>query len=132
MKKEIHDILELKDVQHLVDTFYGKVRKDTRIGPIFNEKIQDRWPQHLQKMYTFWQTVLLGEHTYFGSPFPPHAQLPVEQEHFARWMQLFTETVDELFSGKIADEAKWRAGKMAEMFQMKIHHFRNNSFRNLA
>ena len=120
------DILELDDVKNLVDTFYGKVRRDELIGPIFNERIQDRWPEHLEKMYKFWQTVLIGPHTYYGSPFPPHARLPVEKKHFDTWMLLFTETIEELFEGKIADEAKWRAGKMAEMFQIKIEHFRKS------
>ncbi len=73
------DIVSLDDVKNLVDTFYGKVRQDELIGPIFDERIQDRWPQHLEKMYTFWQTILLGEHTYYGASFPPHAQLPVEK-----------------------------------------------------
>jgi hemoglobin len=128
---EKHDIRELEDVKLLVDTFYGKVRNDKLIGPIFNERIQDRWPQHLNKMYTFWQTVLLGEHTYFGTPFPPHAQLPVEGEHFERWLSIFKETVSELFSGKTADEALWRANKMAEMFQYKIDHLGKNSTTSL-
>lgn len=127
MTEEKHDILDLTDVKLLVDTFYGKVRNDELIGPIFNERIQDRWPQHLNKMYTFWQTVLLGEHTYFGTPFPPHAQLPVEGEHFERWLSLFAETVSELFQGKIADEALWRANKMAEMFQSKIEYYKKNA-----
>ena len=120
-----NDILDLEDVKKLVNTFYDKVRQDGLIGPVFNEKIQDRWPEHLEKMYRFWQTVLIGPHTYFGSPFPPHSQLPVGKVHFDRWMELFTGTIDELFEGKIADEAKWRAGKMAEMFQIKINHYKN-------
>jgi hemoglobin len=125
------DILELEDVILLVDTFYGKVREDELIGAIFNDRIQDRWPRHLAKMYTFWQTVLLGEHTYFGSPFPPHAQLPVEKEHFDRWLELFSQTLDELFTGEVAKEAMWRANKMAEMFQYKIGHYRQNASNSL-
>jgi hemoglobin len=78
-------------------------------------------------MYRFWQTVLLEEHTYYGSPFAPHANMPVDAEHFERWIKLFTETVDELFSGEVADEAKWRAGKMAEMFNYKIQYFRDSN-----
>jgi hemoglobin len=123
-KKE--DILTLEDIKLLVNTFYDKVREDTLIGPIFNERIQNRWPEHLAKMYTFWQTVLLGEHTYYGSPFPPHAQLPVEGQHFQRWLFLFSQTLNELFTGEKAKEAMWRADKMAEMFQYKIEHYRNN------
>ena len=126
MEEGKKDILELEDVKLLVDTFYDKVRDDQLIGPIFNERIQNRWPEHLAKMYTFWQTVLLGEHTYYGSPFPPHAQLAVEKEHFERWLYLFSETLQELFSGEIANEAMWRANKMAVMFQYKIEHYKNN------
>ena len=82
-------------------------------------------------MYRFWQTVLLDEHTYFGSPFPPHAQLPVDTSHFQTWMEFFTETIDELFTGEKAEEAKWRAGKMAEMFESKIEHYKNKPFKSL-
>jgi len=118
------DILKLDDVKLLVDTFYGKVREDELLAEIFNERIQDRWPMHLEKMYTFWQTLLLDEHTYFGGPFPPHATLPIDKVHFDRWLKLFFETLDENFAGPIADEAKWRANKMSDMFQFKISMIR--------
>lgn len=125
------DIENLADVKHLVDTFYDKIRQDEMLAPIFNDRIQDRWPQHLEKMYTFWQTVLLGGQTYFGSPFVPHAQLPVAHEHFGQWISLFTQTMAELFSGAKADEALWRANRMAEMFESKINYHRENPQRNI-
>ncbi|MCB0631253.1 MAG: group III truncated hemoglobin [Saprospiraceae bacterium] len=121
------DIGIMKDIELLVDSFYTKVRSDELLGPIFNGVIQNRWPEHLKKMYTFWQTVLLKEHTYYGSPFPPHSRLPVQKVHFDRWLELFCETVDEHFNGEKAVEAKWRARKMAEMFQMKIEYHRSKS-----
>lgn len=126
---ETKEIASIDDIKKLVDTFYDKVRKDELIGPVFQERIRDRWPQHLEKMYTFWQTILLGEHTYFGAPFPPHAKLPVSGKHFQRWMELFKETVDENFKGENAKEAKFRAAKMAEMFESKIAYYqsRDNS-----
>ena len=131
MTHEKNDIITIEDIKLLVDTFYDKVREDKLIGPVFNDRIQNRWPQHLAKMYTFWQTILLGEHTYYGTPFPPHAQLPIEKEHFERWLSLFSQTLNELFSGEIAKEALWRANKMAEMFQYKIAHYRSNSSKSL-
>ena len=131
MTQKKEDILNIEDIKLLVNTFYDKVREDTLIGPIFNERIRDRWPEHLAKMYTFWQTVLLGEHTYYGTPFPPHAQLPVQHHHFQRWLSLFSQTVHELFTGEKAQEALWRADKMAEMFQYKIEHYRNNQANSL-
>lgn len=120
------DISNIEDVRLLVDSFYGKVREDRLIGPIFIGAIGDHWPAHLDKMYRFWQTVLLEEHTYFGSPFAPHARMPLEGRHFESWLGLWHATVDELFEGPKAEEAKWRAGKMAEMFLSKITYYRNN------
>lgn len=117
----------LDNIKELVDRFYDKVRKDALLSPIFSARIGDRWPQHLEKMYTFWQTVLLNEHTYYGSPFAAHARLPVDKEHFEQWLALFYETLDEDFSGLQAEEAKWRAAKMADMFRYKIAYYRDNS-----
>ncbi len=118
------DIQNLEDIKLLVNTFYAKVQKDELIGPIFNEKIGNNWTAHLERMYRFWQTILLEEHTYSGSPFPPHKHLPVEKAHFNRWMDIFTETIDSLYAGSLAEEAKLRAKNMAEMFFYKIEYFR--------
>ncbi len=116
------DIQNITDVQILVNTFYDKVRADTLLGPVFNEKIGNRWPEHLERMYRFWQTILLEEHTYFGSPFPPHAQLPVALEHFETWLSIFTNTVDSLFVGEKAERAIWQGQRMAEVFHSKIEY----------
>ncbi len=121
------DIGTLKDIKLLVDTFYGNVRKNELIGPIFNSRLEGKWQMHLEKMYTFWETVLLNKHTYFGSPFPPHAKMPVEQQHFDTWLGLWREVVDQHFVGKIADEAKWRGNKMAELFMAKIDYYKDSS-----
>lgn len=122
-----NDIKTMEDIQLLVNTFYEKIRIDILLGGIFNGIIKDRWPEHLEKMYRFWQTVLLGEHTYYGSPFPPHAKLPVEQKHFDTWLKLWHETIDGHFSGEKAEEAKWRGDKMAVMFLSKIEYYRTHS-----
>lgn len=123
----LKDIQDLNDIKLMVDTFYGKVREDEQLKDIFNTVIQSRWPEHLEKMYCFWQTVLLDKHTYYGSPFVPHAKLPVDATHFERWLQLFYETVDEKFIGERATRAKWQGQRMAEMFHSKIEYYKNNS-----
>lgn len=122
MQDSVNDITSLDDIKLFVDAFYTQVQQDQLIGPIFNSVIQDRWPVHLEKMYGFWQTVLLNERAYSGSPFPPHAKLPIEKQHFDRWLKLFNSTIDINFKGEKADEAKWRAAKMAEMFRYKIDY----------
>lgn len=121
-----HDIQQLEDVKLLVDRFYEKVRQDEWLGPIFHEVIQDRWDEHLPKMYRFWQTVLLREHTYQGSPFLPHAGLPVQEKHFDRWLRLFNETLDEHFEGQNALLARQQATRMARMFHSKIQYYQHH------
>ncbi len=127
-KKELET---LEDVQLLVDSFYARVREDDLLKDIFQGVIQDRWPEHLDKMYRFWQTVLLEEHTYYGRPFPPHAFLPVDQAHFDRWLQLFFQTLTEHFEGEKAREAMWRAEKMAVMFMAKKTYLNDRQIRPL-
>ncbi|MCF2446563.1 group III truncated hemoglobin [Dyadobacter sp. CY345] len=120
------EIVSLEEVKLLVDTFYDKVRSDAKLAPIFEARIKGNWEPHLEKMYKFWQTILLSEMTYTGNPFQQHERLPVDYSHFAAWMTLFTETIDELFTGDKSEEAKRRAGKIAETFEHKIAHYQKN------
>jgi hemoglobin len=108
----------------MVDSFYGKIQEDAILSFIFNNRIGDRWSEHLEKMYEFWQTVLLDEHTYFGAPFPPHATLDINYTHYERWVQLFNETIDHLFIGDKAQEAKWRGQKMAQVFLARTANYK--------
>jgi hemoglobin len=119
-----NDIVNIHDIKALVDVFYTKVRQDELLSPIFNEVIKNNWISHLQTMYNFWQTLLLGEKTYYGSPFGPHSKLPIEKKHFDQWLKLFFDTIDEQFSGSKAEEAKSRAEKMAQMFLHKIEYYK--------
>ncbi len=117
-------ISSLNEIQLLVDSFYSKVRNDEILAPIFDSKIKDKWPDHLEKMYRFWQTVLLNDRTYQGSPLLPHLELEIEEIHFHRWLELFRETVEENFSGEIALEAIHRSQKIAEMFSLKLTNYK--------
>lgn len=111
----------------MVNSFYRFVREDDLLVHIFNERIGDRWPEHLEKMYRFWETVLLQVHSYSGSPFMPHSKMPISEEHFNRWLQLFEKTLKENFEGMVADDALERVGKMAQMFQYKIAYFQEKT-----
>lgn len=121
------DINNLEDIKLLVNTFYGKVRENELLGPIFEKVISNNWEAHLEKMYRFWQTILLEEYTYSGRPFPPHAKLPITGEHFDTWLKIWNATVDDNFTGEKANEAKWRGYKMAQMFISKIEYYRGNN-----
>ena len=108
------------DIECLVDTFYSRVQNHDDLGPIFNNKIGDNWGNHLEIMYRFWETLLLNDKTYSGSPFSKHIDLPIEPENFDQWIAIFTKTVDDLFEGEKANEAKLRAQNIASMFKYKL------------
>ncbi len=124
MKRDIENI---DDIKLMVDTFYERVRNNELLSPIFSERIENRWPEHLEKMYRFWQTILLNVHSYSGTPFAPHADMPVDEIHFVTWVKIFTGTVDELFTGEVANEAKKRGALMAAIFHSKISFINQNS-----
>ena len=116
-----NDIKNIADIRFLVDSFYKKVREDLIIGPFFNTKVQN-WESHLEKMYSFWQTLLLNEYTYKGQPFPLHAPMQLLPNHFEQWLELWYQTVDQNFTGQNANAAKDRGGKMAVIFLSKIEY----------
>jgi len=125
MKK--HDIENIEDIKLLVNVFYERIRENDLLGPVFIHVIKDKWPEHLAKMVSFWQTILLYEHTYSGSPFPPHAKLPIDKVHFETWVELFQQTVDNLFIGEKANAAKSRAVILGITFSSKLEHIREDS-----
>ena len=127
------DIETKKDVKVFVDAFYAKVQKDTTIGPVFAEIIPDgNWAPHLERMYSFWNTVLFAVKDYHGNPFAKHAPLPLKARHFERWVSLFVSTIDEYFEGEKAEDAKGRAIKMGKLFQAKMEYIQaNNNFKNI-
>lgn len=122
-----NDINTIDDVKNMVDTFYAKVRRDDLLKDIFENIIGNRWGEHLEKMYRFWQTVLLDEHTYFGSPFSPHIKMLISKEHFDRWVEIFVYNIDEQFLGEKAEDAKKRAKAMASLFNSKLEYYKKNN-----
>ncbi len=108
------------DVSLLVHTFYDKIRQHELLGPIFNGHItEEQWPVHLSKLTDFWESNLFGVRTFRGSPSKAHVNVDknlnhtISQNHFAQWLQLWFETIDELFEGKLADKAKEMARRMS-------------------
>jgi len=117
MKDIRQDIQSRSDVEILVNEFYKKVNADELLAPVFAHV---DWPKHLPIMYNFWSSILLGDMSYSGSPLAKHMNLPITKEHFTRWLELFTATVDSLFRGFNASEAKTRALTVSNLFQHKM------------
>ncbi|MFB6455454.1 group III truncated hemoglobin [Chitinophaga sp. Hz27] len=121
---EKHDIKTREDIELLVNSFYDSARKDDMIGYIFNDVVKVDWPVHLPIMYDFWESLLL-EGTYKGNAMQPHFRInklvPLETPHFQRWLLLFEGTVNDLFSGEIAELAITRARSISEIMNFKMN-----------
>lgn len=114
MKKDIEN---RQDVELLINSFYSKVREDDVIARHFSHV---DWSHHTPIIIDFWSMVLLGDQNYKGNPFGKHIPLRLAGADFQRWLKLFHETVDQYFSGAVADEAKNRAVNIAGIFQFKL------------
>jgi hemoglobin len=124
MQSNRPDIATEDHIKILVDSFYEKVNADELLSPIFNSVAKVEWEHHLPTMYQFWSSLLLRSNSYRGAPWPKHAILPVDAKHFARWLTLFKQTVDEHFSGTKAIEAKNAAASIADTFQNRLQLLR--------
>jgi hemoglobin len=125
---EKKDITTREDVYLLVSSFYDKVRKDNVLGPFF-EIIED-WDEHLEKLTDFWQSNLFLKTRYYGNPLEAHIKADnandnsISELHFGLWLNLWFETIDSLFEGDIAQNAKQRARKMATFMNMSVFQAR--------
>ena len=124
-------------ISKLVDTFYEKVRKDKLLSDVFNTVIKD-WDTHLIKIKNFWNSVLLGTETYYGSPFMKHMDLKtksinldnkvilenghkinasITSEHFKVWLELFDKTAKEIFLEEEVEKIMLKANMIAKSLQ---------------
>lgn len=123
------DIQTREDVYLLVSEFYKKVRVNDVLGPFFNTTITD-WDTHLQHLTTFWESSLFLKTRYTGNPIEAHVKVDkahhhnITELHFGIWLNLWYQTIDELFEGDYAENAKRRARKMGTFLYLNIFQAR--------
>jgi hemoglobin len=117
-------------IARLVDAFYVKVRRDPRLGPIFEQAIgSENWPAHLERMCGFWSSVMLTTGRYKGNPLAVHAAVTgIDEPMFERWLELFEATAGELFPEAPAGAFCLKARRIAE--SLKLGLFFRPSARN--
>ena len=119
---DVPDGLDEAMVKSVVDAFYAKARADDVIGPVFNRVIAEAdWPEHLDKIASFWSSMLLGTGTYGGRPMPKHMAIPeLSDAHFSRWLKLFRETAESVCPPDIAALFVERSERIGNSFRMNI------------
>jgi hemoglobin len=123
------DLKNREDIYALVSAFYSKVRANAILEPFFNDTIKD-WDAHFELLTTFWESSLFLKTRYTGDPLKAHIEVDkafnhsISELHFGIWLNLWFETVNELFEGDYAENAKRRARKMATFMHLKIFEAR--------
>lgn len=106
-------------IERLVRTFYGAIRNDDLVGPVFAQRISD-WEPHILRLCEFWSSVALMSGRYHGQPMEKHIRLPVDAQHFDRWLQLFERTAREVCPPAAASHFIERARRIAQSLELGI------------
>lgn len=119
------DIAGRADLEMLLRAFYARALHDPLLRPIFVDVAHMDLEAHLPVITDFWQKVLWNEGVYTGRTMRVHRQLharaPLSQAHFDRWLQLWGDTLAELFSGPVADQALGHARRIASVMVRQLH-----------
>ncbi len=104
-----------ESIQVMVHTFYGCIREHPRLGEIFRRRLEGRWDEHLSKMESFWQSVLLKNGAYKGKPVPAHLQQKeLVSSDYGEWLEVFRPVIRELHVPDLADEIIIVAERIAQ------------------
>jgi hemoglobin len=111
-------------IKLLVDAFYERIRADAVLGPIFTREIAD-WEPHLEKMYSFWSSVVLMTKRYDGRPVPAHVKIEgLDHAHFEHWLALFERTARDVCPPEAAALFIDRANRIAQSLRLSLDFHR--------
>jgi hemoglobin len=105
-------------IRRLVTHFYGQVREDALLGPVFAHHMTHDWDAHLDRMCDFWSGILRASGRYRGNPVQAHAAVPdIGPVHFQRWLELFEGSAHETLEEHQARDVLARAERMSVVLQ---------------
>ena len=108
-------------IDRLVRAFYARARTDDLLGPVFASRIaNDEWEPHIERINAFWSSVALMTGVYHGRPMQLHVGLPVDAEHFDRWLALWEQTAREICPPAAADHFIEKARTIAQSLELGI------------
>lgn len=118
------DLTGRDDVERLLRAFYGRALVDQLLGHVFVDVVHMDLEEHLPVITDFWMKVLFGEGTYSGRTMEVHRRIhrrvPLTEQHFERWLELWDATVEEGFDGPAATAAVAQAHRMAAVFRRNL------------
>ena len=120
----MRDIQTREDLYLLMSEFYKKLLADDKINFIFTEVAKIDLEPHLWDLVDFWEQMLFDTGSYRKNVLQIHLdvnqKIKLSEEHFAIWLNYFSTTIDENFTGQIAENMKTRALSIATVMKIKM------------
>ena len=118
------DLDSREHIAQCLQCFYDKLLNDPILAPIFLDVAGIDIRVHLGHIQAYWEKLLLGADDYQRHTMNIHRALhgkrALTEAEFDRWLDFYTTTVDEHFSGPNADKAKRIAGHIAGNMKTRI------------
>lgn len=113
------DLAGRADLEQLLRDFYVRAFADDLLRVVFVDVVHMDLEEHLPVITDFWEKVLFDSGTYNGQAMHVHrrvhGQIPLTQEHFTRWLELWRESLA-AYEGPVAAAAVRHAERMAGVF----------------
>lgn len=120
----MRDVETREDLHLLMSEFYVKLLKDPQVNFIFTEVAKIDLEPHLLELVDFWEQMLFNTGSYRKNVLQIHLdineKIKLSEAHFAIWLNYFNLTIDENFSGQIAENMKTRALSIATVMKIKM------------
>ena len=118
------DLASRADLEQLLRDFYGRAFQDDLLRHVFVDVVHMDLEEHLPTITDFWEKVLFNTGTYNGQAMQVHrrvhARAPLTPGHFARWLQLWRESLDARYAGPVTEQADAHARRMARAFLRQL------------
>ena len=118
------DLDTRENIEFFVDRFYERLLADEQLAPIFVDVARIDLSVHLPHIKDYWCKLLLGDKKYQRHTMDIHRQLnskrSLQATDFRRWLDFFTATVDDYFSGERAERAKRVATSIAANMESSL------------
>ncbi len=102
-------------IRSIVHSFYGEVRRDDLLAPVFEPRLREHWQEHLEIMVDFWSSIILTSGRYRGRPLAIHRQLgKITPAMWSRWLELFSQASRKHCSEAVAQIFDQRARQIAD------------------
>jgi len=118
------DLDSKENIAAFLQGFYDKLLNDPVLAPIFLEAAAIDIRVHLGHIQAYWEKLLLGEDNYHRHTMNIHRALhgkrALTEAEFDRWLDFYISTVNENFSGPLAEKAKRIADHIAGNMKTRI------------